>query len=508
LPTWDAVQYALALQEYDVVKHQPHPPGYILYVALARLVALVTPDATTALGALALGATVVTVVLVYWLAWRLYGRAAAVVATVGLATSPLFWFYGEVALPYTTEAALAMTVAVLTWPMWEGRTVFAHGSALALGIAGGVRQALLILLLPLWIVSARVALGGWPPVLRGLAVVGLVAAAWAVPMVWLAGGLGAFVGASVELFQSTVRATTVVGHPGAWRANAAGLGEGLVLAFGVLLPIAGLGLIGALRGLPRWDGRAWFFAAWILPPLAVYTLVHFGQYGYLLTIVPAVYILLARALVGPVPVPVGRRGLAAVVVGVAALVHAVAFARAPAIEVPGLFASAPGTESWTTNLQARYRFRLWPTTVGGLREQEAVIAAYVDGVRQRFDPADTVLVTELGNPRSYAWFRHVCYYLPEFPVYHLRLGHFSPGYLASRVGVMAALDGPEILLPPSTRRLVWVVDYWNPGLPRPRGLREEPLPHGRWLYTLEVERRVVEHGGYRITPARAVARLR
>ena len=37
LPTWDAIQFALALGEYDVVRHQPHPPGYILYVALGRL---------------------------------------------------------------------------------------------------------------------------------------------------------------------------------------------------------------------------------------------------------------------------------------------------------------------------------------------------------------------------------------------------------------------------------------------------------------------------------------
>ena len=36
LPTWDAVQFALALTEYDIVKHQPHPPGYVLYVAVVR----------------------------------------------------------------------------------------------------------------------------------------------------------------------------------------------------------------------------------------------------------------------------------------------------------------------------------------------------------------------------------------------------------------------------------------------------------------------------------------
>ena len=37
LYNWDAVQFALALTEFDVAKHQPHPPGYLLYVGLGRL---------------------------------------------------------------------------------------------------------------------------------------------------------------------------------------------------------------------------------------------------------------------------------------------------------------------------------------------------------------------------------------------------------------------------------------------------------------------------------------
>ena len=27
LYNWDAVQFALALREFDIAKHQPHPPG-------------------------------------------------------------------------------------------------------------------------------------------------------------------------------------------------------------------------------------------------------------------------------------------------------------------------------------------------------------------------------------------------------------------------------------------------------------------------------------------------
>ena len=72
---------------------------------------------------------------------------------------------------------------------------------------------------------------------------------------------------------------------------------------------------------------------------------------------------------------------------------------------------------------------------------------------------------------------------------------------------MAALDTPEILLPPGVRRLVWVVDYWNPDIPRPAELQELALPRGRWLYALPLHRRVVEHGGYRLTPVTAVACL-
>ena len=75
---------------------------------------------------------------------------------------------------------------------------------------------------------------------------------------------------------------------------------------------------------------------------------------------------------------------------------------------------------------------------------------------------------------------------------------------------MAARPGPEIVLPPRIRRLVWVVDSWNPALQRPPGLDERAVAYGRRLYVLDLgtrERRVVEHGAYRLTPSGAIALL-
>lgn len=516
LPTWDAVQFALALGEYDIVKHQPHPPGYILYVAAGRALAALVGGASPGLVWLSIGASALTVALVYRLAWALYGRATAVVAATVLLASPLFWFYGLVGLSYTAEAALTTLVALLAWSLRHGGQGRLVTSALVLAAAGGVRQSILVVLFPLWLGATWAGFRRWRPVLLGVCVVLLGSAVWLGPMLWLTGGPRRYVEVGVELFDSTVRATTVV--TGRWLLNAERLTEAFLLGLGVLLPVlvaVGVGAVRARWRRPRAGPRTWLFAGWMLPALGLYTLVHVGQYGYLLTVLPACAILVARALVAgwerwlPAGSPMGRRlavaGMALVVVVVP---HVLLVAAAPRVDVTVPPVAAPPLERWAAGLRAVYSYRIRVHTVPGLRETEDVIRAYVTAVRREFDPADTALVTEVGNPRSYPWFRHATYYLPEFSTYHLRVGGLSPGHLVFPHGTVAAPGAADVLLPGRVRRLVWMVDHWDPAVLRPPGLEARPLAHGRWLYVLPVDRRAVEHAGYRLTPVAAVARLR
>src|SRR2546428_8827502 len=74
LYNWDAVQFALALKEYDVGKHQPHPPGYILYVVLGRVVDAWLHDGTAAYVLLAVLFSGLTTFVVYYLARVIYDR--------------------------------------------------------------------------------------------------------------------------------------------------------------------------------------------------------------------------------------------------------------------------------------------------------------------------------------------------------------------------------------------------------------------------------------------------
>jgi hypothetical protein len=349
-------------------------------------------------------------------------------------------------------------------------------------------------------------------VLAGLGLVLLTTAAWLGPMLWLTGP-GRYLAATVELYQSTVRVTTLLG--GGWPRNLVGLGEALLVGVGLFLPV----LVWELRKAPirlvQGGDRSVFLALWALPALIVYALLHFGQHGYLLTVLPGGYLVVGRALLAlsawgeQARGPAGWRGVLSGAIFVGAIAAHVAFFTAGGpLDAPIAAANASWPTRAASELRALYRFRLWSHTAAGLREQEAVIADYVAAVRQ-FDPRDTVLVTELGNPRSYPWFRHVMYYLPQYAAYHLRLGEPVPGYLASRdLSTMAAVAERRVPLPVTTRRLVWVVDEWHPELPRPAALVVRPLSHGRALYVLPIRRGAVDHAGYRLVRVTAVARLR
>jgi hypothetical protein len=269
------------------------------------------------------------------------------------------------------------------------------------------------------------------------------------------------------------------------------------------LALAGLALPWYARR-HGWGRRERLLTAWIVPPVLVYSLVHFGQAGYVLVFLPALVVLLARVLVAALAAATDRVALdrartalsVAVVTGIV-LVNGAFFVHArPA---PRDFDS-PGP-AWLRRAQDEAFDWIFSRTAAALREHEAVVSTFVAAIRGLCSPADTVILTELGNARSYPWLRHAMFYLPEYAIYELSVGASPPGYYSPRVSsVMTRTPGSEIRLPPGARRLVWFVDHWGPGVARPPGLVEIELPHGRYLYVLALGRKPVAYAGYTLRP--------
>src|SRR5438552_542498 len=295
LYNWDAVQFALALNEYDVVKHQPHPPGYILYVALGRLVHRWVGDAASSYVLLAVAFSGAGTFVVYLLARAIYDRPTALTAATLLAVSPLFWFYGTVGLTYAGEALFASIVAYFAFRALRGSETDAWLAAGYLGLAGGLRQSLLLLLFPLWLGATLAGVRRLRTVAIGLGILSAAVLAWFLPMIWLTGGLARYLEASRLLADTVVKPTSILGGPlDVTLRMSRYLLESVLVALG---PLAAAALL--LPWYVRrygWGAREWFLLGWPVPPVLVYTLVHFGQAGYVLTFLPALVIVLSRVL--------------------------------------------------------------------------------------------------------------------------------------------------------------------------------------------------------------------
>lgn len=498
LYNWDAVQFALALREYDVAKHQPHPPGYILYVALGRLVHAWVGDPATAYVVLAALFSGLTTFVVYFLARAACGRATALAAAALLAVSPLFWFYGAVGLTYAGEALGAAVVAAFAYRALRGSELDAWLSAGYLGLAAGLRQPLLVLLGPLWLATAVVGLRRVRTVVIGLLVLTGATLTWFVPMVWLTGGLERYLEASRALAESVVRPTSVVGGPIAVTGRMfRHLLESTLVGLGPLA-LAALLLPWYVRR-HGWTSREWFFVGWVTTPALVYTFVHFGQAGYVLTFLPALVILLTHVLLSALRASAATArpglGLAVMTGAVGLMVVANGAFFVSARPQPRDFDTPRA--SWRQVAEADVADWVLSRTAAALREHEAVVQTYVETIRGLFAPEETALITEVGNPRSYPWLRHAMYYLGQYPIYELSVGPQPPGFYAPRLALsMSRLPDSDIHLPRGIRRLVWFVDYWNPAAPRPPGLVEIELPYGRYLYVLPLGRRPVSYAGY------------
>ena len=83
----DAVNYALALGRYDVGLHQPHPPGYPLYVLMGRALLPLADDPAAALTWLSALTSGLAVCAVYLCGRRMWDRAAGLTAALGLAAA-------------------------------------------------------------------------------------------------------------------------------------------------------------------------------------------------------------------------------------------------------------------------------------------------------------------------------------------------------------------------------------------------------------------------------------
>ncbi len=368
----DSVNFALALKRFDVSVHQPHPPGYFLYVCLGRLFLRLFPEPNTALTAISVLASCGFAVALYFLADQWFGRRAAVWAVLLLMVSPLAWFHGIVALTYIVEGFLSACLGYLCWQTWSGRAGYVVPSAVALAVSAGFRQSSALLLGPLWLLSLRRARRR--EAVWGLAVLTVSVLAWLIPMLAASGGL--------ERYWTSLHGlwTLVPGRQNALAGFFASTIARVFVILAILLFCFGASAFLVSVDTPSFGREAHrFILAWIGPALLFFSLVFLKSVnsGYLLIVTPPLFAWMG-AKAGAWASTRGRQAVAA----------------AGAACNTALFLFAP--------FYCSYR---------SVRDVERELASIPEEVRRLGDAGDTLIVS---FDSHFLGFRHAAYYLPEY----------------------------------------------------------------------------------------------
>jgi hypothetical protein len=141
---WDEALFSLGVRSYDVPVHRPHPPGYPLYIAAAKVIALTGLDAFRCLQIVVLLGAIFIFPALYFLAREIgFDFPTAIGGAAVYAFLPNVWLYGGTGfsdVPATTLAFLAC--ALLLRGRRDARAYI--GGAVVLGIAAGIRPANLL----------------------------------------------------------------------------------------------------------------------------------------------------------------------------------------------------------------------------------------------------------------------------------------------------------------------------------------------------------------------------
>jgi hypothetical protein len=350
---------------------------YILYVALAKLLNCFINDPTTTLVTISIIATALTVPTLYFLSFKMFGRSNAIISSALLASSPLFWYNGEIALPYALEGFVATSFAYVCYMTLSGHKNASLLSSILLALATGIRQNAVLLLFPLWLFSFRKL-----PLRRIIACLLLCAffcLLWFIPLVILTKGFTNYMQVLAAQYMAAVAEPVPV-------VTAVIIRTKIFLRF--LLWSLTIGIPAIFFLYPQLlhkqflkDVRITILLLWIAPATAFFITVNIWNPGHIQLILPPLFILLGQSLpifsrslmtltsrLFPLPPLISHRSIITLTTSIIVAFNIVFF----------LFANAPICNNTIKDAESKLRDLVHLTKSNTLPNKSIILACWIN----------------------------------------------------------------------------------------------------------------------------------
>lgn len=391
---WDSVNMAFGILHYDVMNGAPQFPGYIIYIVIAQFVNAFFNNPQFTMVLISIISSGLAAVAMFALGRAMFNPMTGLIAGLFLLGSPLFWFYGEIALPHTLDLFAITLSAWLLYRIMMGNIRWLWPTVILLGLVGGFRQQDLLFLAPM-IIFACYRIGIWR-IVGAVVLGGLVSLAWFIPLMALSGGIRAYLDGSALFTASFFTTTSLFDGAGEF-----GLKRNIL---NKLVPYTlyawAAAVLPVLYWLPQIPGhfrqwltnrKVWFLLLWVTPSLVFYAIIHMGQQGLVFVFFPALLIISAEGLYRFFQ---SRQRILWTATAAITLLGAAVFIFAPTYPL--------GADS----------FKL--LTYATLREHDELLDNQLTAVRTHFKPDNTLLLAE-----NWRFFQ---YYLPDYKYTRFSLG--------------------------------------------------------------------------------------
>lgn len=178
----DSIHFALALDDYNLTKDQPHPPGFPVYISFGKIVHLFIENPLQTLTFLSALFGALSVLAFFYLIREFFSEKIAYLSSIILSITPMFWLLSTQALS-DVIALFFLFVSLIYLEKFSKRKRIEHFylSIILTGLGLGVRLHLGFILVPLITYRAMKDLN-LKKGLIGLSILIITISTWLIPL--------------------------------------------------------------------------------------------------------------------------------------------------------------------------------------------------------------------------------------------------------------------------------------------------------------------------------------
>jgi len=281
---WDPINFALAINKFDIYTDQPHPPGYPIVVLFSKILFFFIKDHLRTLQILSLIISIISVIIFYLFIFKLTNnKNYAFITSIVFSFTPIFFFYGIVEDVYIFEALITLLFGYFAYLTINNKKYFPYFSIIY-GLIGGIRFNDLLFFFPLFVYVFLKSKINFKEISKNFLLILITILSLYIPVILSGGGYKMYSYHSKSLF-TWVFGTSIFYENNYW--------YNITFKNCILfIKDCFISIIFLVYFFIKDKNYLCFFILWILPSLLFYFLIHTPKVGYYLTIIPAVYLFL------------------------------------------------------------------------------------------------------------------------------------------------------------------------------------------------------------------------